>query len=376
MRIGIVTFHEARNYGAVLQAFALQKYLKSIGHDPFFVNYKYDWRQNQLGIKGWFSKSIRRSLEKWNDNLKEQEFCKFRNKYLNIDSKRFLGISQLRNDPPKSSVYICGSDQIWNPYSSKSDELIYWLKFGSKNTKRIAYAVSFGVSDLSKETRLRYKEYIKDINSIGVRERDAVELVKLLGRKGATWVPDPTILLKGSDYNIFGKEKIKIDYPFLFSYEIGNENEEQINRITSIACEVLDLTLCNVNNKINMKNIISEGIIGPEKWLTYINQSEFIVSNSYHATIFCILFHRPFIAILREGIYKKMNNRITSLLKLVGLQSRIITNKNTETVANICLTGIDWKRVDAKIIKFREKGVKYLTKALSMTNLKYGKYNK
>jgi len=369
MKIGIVTFYAARNYGAVLQAYALQTYLKKVGHEPFFINYNYKFQEpsklRRFLVWPWYwPMQLAYSII---SSSHLRLFSCFRKRYLNISEDIYADYAQLQRTPPIADAYICGSDQVWNPnlYSFESDEHVSWLNFGDEDARRIAYAASFSVRDIEKDKCVKWTAFAKRFYAVSVREREGVELAKALGVDGAICVPDPTLLLAASEYShIEGKIKVN-DPPYFFSYQIGSDNKIIASKVITTVSAKLDLPCRESNPNLLTHLLLNDGLVGPDKWLSRLRNSQFTITNSFHGLIFSLIFHRPFIIMLRENETAALNSRLASLLDLVDLKHRAMTTFDQVQVERLCDEEINWSDVDSKLMRFREVGVNFINKALS-----------
>ena len=364
MKIAVITFHAARNYGAVLQAYALQTYLQKAGNEPFFINYKFYWNPSFYNPRRWLSRTPRGMTIKINDNILRYVFMGFQNKHLIMSARKYSGFA-LQDNPPVADAYICGSDQIWNPNGMHAnDESAVWLNFGDDNVRRIAYAPSFGVPDLDDAICKRWSRYARRFHSVSVREKDGVELMKKLGRNDAVWVPDPTLLLDASDYAPVESESNEPKHPSLFSYLLGTDNDELASHVQKTAQKRLGIGTY-VSRPLSLShNLFRSGFVGPDKWLTRLHQSVFVITNSFHGLVFSLIFHRPFIVLLRAQKEAAMNSRVTSLLDVVGLQNRAILECDGAEIERLCHERIEWGQVDARLKIFRETGRRFLRDTL------------
>lgn len=361
MKIGIITFHHAPNYGAALQAFALQTHLQKMGHDPFFINYHYGLPPRK-GLLRWVGSTTSATIDKIGCYFRQKPFHHFSSEHLNIGHELFYDHVQLQSNPPEADAYICGSDQVWNPHfmSLAKDEHAFWLDFGAASRRRIAYAASFGVSEIASDVRVRYAHYAKRFSAIGVREQDGVDLVRRLGRHDAVWVPDPTLLLVHNEYTAIENHADWRQEPYLFSYILGVDNTQHAARVNAYVCEALGVGCYEVFGPTWMNRLFTYIGPSPREWLSRLRQSRYVVTNSFHATVFSILFHKPFIALLRTGRDTGMNSRITSLLDVVGLRDRALTTYDFARVEELYHKEVDWKFVETRVSHFREDGVRFL----------------
>ena len=363
MKIGIVTFHGASNYGAVLQAFALQTFLKQAGHSPFFIDHHHGIMPH--GIRKYVGRSPGDTLARWAACRRRSVFADFRRQYFDLSEKTYLSEQALTENSPVADAYICGSDQIWNPNYLKlpKDERAFWLDFGNKKIRRIAYAVSLGVSSLSPEWSRRFAYHLEHFDSVSVREKNAVPILAELGRSDTAWVPDPTLLLTADDYER-GLDLIEVSEELVFSYTLGPSVPDVLRKTRECVCNSFALPLVEAYDR-NSLRILLKGVLTPCRWLSLLKASRFVVTNSFHGLVFSLLFKRPFVVLPLQGTVAGMNGRIESLLAYVGLEDRLITHFDSHRITELCANPIEWDAVGKKIRAFSEIGSAFLTKALS-----------
>lgn len=364
MKIGIVTFHAARNYGAVLQAYALQTHLAQAGHEPFLIDYEYRFERRRHGLSRWIGRTPRKTAGLAIVELLNLPFVVFQKAYLNTGHTHYTDYRQLQLAPPEADAYVCGSDQIWNPAHTQfeSDEHVSWLDFGSASMRRIAYAASFGVSDLEADLCSRWAAYAERFHAVSVREEEGVGLLKRLGRPDAVWVPDPTFLLDGVEYGPAAMRQERSESPYLFAFLLGAEN--LVTDISHAVGKALHLN-CTEVAPFSVLGFLQGGYRGPMGWLAGLRRSRFVVTDSFHGTAFSLIYHRPFISTLRVSVSPERNGRIRSLLGVVGLQSRAVDKFDGDYIEHLCREEIDWERVDARLRLFRETGCRFIRDALA-----------
>ena len=204
MRIGIITYWSSSdNYGQQLQCFALQKYLKGLGHDAYLIKYMPIssvplWRRIVRSIKyRLLISSEQKENDKKNAEISgtnellnaKRNFVGFRNNYIDSTDIVYHSIHELRANPPKADVYICGSDQVWNNRLEDENTAGWFLDFGSPKTRRLSYAASIGREIDSKEYE-SFSKYLKRFDAISVREKSGADIVKSMGRDDVVVVPD------------------------------------------------------------------------------------------------------------------------------------------------------------------------------------------
>ncbi len=365
MKIGILTLHRAPNVGAVLQAFALQKYLILLGHEVSFIDYKphtnYNWRF-------LIHKSLKVTYGKLKDYINLYKYLKNEDfpKCLNIVSPRYYNYEEIKNKPPVYDITIVGSDQVWN-FRNKLD-LVYLLEFLPEKAKRIAYAPSMGQTTINESC---YKELVEILNkyaAISCREKNGTDFLNklLCNQKKVVQVVDPTLLLIPDDY-------IEIMTPYsqsmkyIVSYILPDVNltiEGIVQHIKNkFSCELINMRNPHSCARLRCaKNVITN----PGTWLGYMRRTTFVICSSFHATVFSLLFHKPFLVIVPANLKKDGGNqRINSLLEPLGLLERCMYEQDTFLIDSIIEKEIDWNYVDEKIGILRRESKKFLQDSIN-----------
>jgi hypothetical protein len=352
MKIGTITFHWATNYGAVLQAYALQHYLKQNQFETEIINYI------PFKVKLMQTLSRIRHLEML-EFVRENKINSFRKQFLKVSKKTYYTNNSLIKKCHDYDVYICGSDQIWNESFTLNAEgkptLSYYLNFVQSEKLRISYATSFGTDKLSEKVINLVKPELKKFQNISVREKSGQKIVQNMGFE-ATLVADPTLLLDKEAYECLIEKKVFKEEYQLFSY-ILHKNQATANAINEYIFDKFFNK--NLDRKYNKEPI---GIL---EWLYHVKNSRLMVTNSFHGTIFAILFHTPFIVVPVEN--SGMNNRIITLLNAVGLNNRVVVNTLDKTVIDRLINeNIDWYEVDEKVKSLRANSIKFLNQAMKL----------
>lgn len=342
MKIGILTFWWSEdNYGQILQCYALQKYLKDKGHEAYLIRYdpKYDYNETPLFQKLlkalnpkklilYFINKMQYKMASYEQKKYNRGFSRFRDKYLTL-STFYNSYKELKENPPDADVYIVGSDQVWNFNSCNINKVInlvnaYFLNFGDKNIKRISYAASWSRRDIPNDQRREIQKLLNNFNYISVREKDGIKICQSCG-VSAEWVPDPTLLLQPDSYRELYKNEeidIKASEKYLFLYLLNNKAKHSIKNIKKWAkSKNLRIIYVTGNNKIDKEEKYYPTI---PNWLYLIDNAEYIITNSYHACIFSIMFDKKFAAIKLNDNFEGMNTRFESLWELFDLPSRYL----------------------------------------------------
>ena len=368
-KIGILTYHFVLNYGAVLQAFALQEYLKKRGHQVELIDYRPSHLEK--GGRFYFPKNIK--LLKMNlikvyiklrsffylfskqTRLKNKKFQDFQNGHLNLSKKTIKQFKCRTESFLDYDIFICGSDQIWNSSNHSGIDRAYFFSFLPENCFTVSYAASFGRSFIEEKYRNEVAELLKPFNLISVRELSGVKMVKELSGKEAQCVLDPTLLLGEGLLDLVDFKKPNED--FVFSYALRSK-------------DTVNLTNDYISKKLNLNLISDKSLkakkyaLSPLEWVSHIKGSSFVVTNSYHGTLFSLIFKKPFIFVALSGAKSSYNERALSLLGELGLMSRVLKSFNETRIDAIIELEINWVEVSAKLSDKRKNSEEFLEAAL------------
>ena len=386
MRIGIVTYWSSSdNYGQQLQCFALQKYLIGLGHDTYLIKYMPTnhiplWRRIARSVKYRLLVSSEQKEKDRNTKLISERnkllncrrgFKEFRDKYIKSTEIVYRNIKELRNNPPDADIYICGSDQVWNNSLKDSDTAGWFLDFGKPTVKRVSYAASIG-RDIDSSEINRFTKYLKNFNAISVREQKAYALCHQLGFDKSIIAIDPTLLLNSSAYDSIEIDSNGIDVagePYVFIYTLNIRTAEEIywdDFQKIIAEDGLQIRSVSSSGYLPARELLpgvqNEQATIPE-WLSLIKHSEYVITTSFHGVVFCLLYHKPFYAVLLNNEYSKGNDRIISLLEFFFFFNLIVSN--SDSLKQINFENIDWIDVDAMIALLRQKSTHFIDDILS-----------
>ena len=374
MRIGILTLPLHTNYGGILQAYALQTVLERMGHDVCLIEKK----RQPLRLPLWkaplsYGKRIVKNLtghpypiffeRKVNreEPLVRQNTDKFVNKYI---KRRFVDdFSEIGKDD--FDAIVVGSDQVWRPkYFIDGIENAYLTFAKEWNIRRIAYAASFGTDkwEYSSEQTISCRRLLKNFDAVSVRESSAVTLCREHLGVDVKRVLDPTMLLSTNDYmKLFDANGTPRSNGNLLCYII-DETPEKMSFVNKIAQE-RGLIPFRVNSKVeNLIAPLQERIQPPvEQWLRGFYDADFVVTDSFHACVFSILFNKPFFVLGNE---KRGLSRFSSLLGMFGMENLLVTNKDLNEKQN----DIDWARVMSLLAEEKKKAINFLNENLQLNN--------
>ncbi|MDD2494973.1 MAG: polysaccharide pyruvyl transferase family protein [Tissierellia bacterium] len=369
MKIGILTQPLINNYGGILQNYALQTVLKRLGHTVFTLNivYSSNWIKR---IKSMSKRVILRLLGKkvririWATD-KETEFIskntlKFINKHIKT-TPIIKQITELDLKDYKFDVFIVGSDQVWRPQYSPH-LLTYYLDFLNNNNKvkKIAYAASFGVDKWEYTSKMTKKcaDLIKKFDAISVREDSALQLIEKHFNAHAVKVLDPTLLLDKEDYiNLLGKsENYKEEILYTYILDKNNEKEKIVNKVADKYNLIISSGMPESNFIDFEKRDLCKCVFPPiESWLEGFMKAKFVITDSFHGTIFSIILNKPFLTIVNTGRGK---TRLTSLLKQFHLHNRLI--QSVDDISKNYIGEIDWLFVNSILKEEKEKSIDFI----------------
>lgn len=343
MKIGIMTFWWSQdNYGQLLQCYALQKYLRDAGHNAFLI--RYDMRTDILPEKKieillkilnpkvllpYLQRKIKSKTVKNEENNFDRKFDDFRNSYISYTDEIFYSYDELKNNSPEADMYIVGSDQVWSCIVSplhryKNIVNAYFLNFGNKNTKRISYAASWGTNIISDEYIKYILPLLAKFTHVTVREQSGIELCKKCGYSNVSCVPDPTFLLSPENYleNLDVEQNDVPNKKYIFLYMLNNGFDFEIDRIYQWAkSKGLEVIYVTGNGLVDKYQKTYATI---PQWLNYIKNSEYVLTNSFHCSVFSMLFNKKYAVVPLTGKLKGLNTRLESLFDLCGITNRFI----------------------------------------------------
>ncbi len=354
MNCSIITIHHIHNFGSVFQAYALYQFLKENGHKVEIIDYRpayYEQGKNRL--KTVLGKLL--NLQPY--VTRKKKFENFIQHHNNLTHKTFRNVNELKEFyKDQEQIFIAGGDQLWNNYHPCGNDDAYKLCFSHAGTK-IAYGTSMGRDNFTNEELETIGKQVQDFRCIMLREKSTVQMLADHTQAPVYHVIDPVGLIDVEKFKAIAK-KPDISEPYAVMY-------------LADASELLDASVEELSNKFGLKIIHICGFrkkcycdvfakdVGPEEILGYILHADFVLSASFHATMFSLLFEKQF-ATLLPG--EKTNARIQDMLSFVGLEDRILHNK-----AHISCIGkaIDYTPVREKIDQFRKASGQMLLDCLN-----------
>jgi polysaccharide pyruvyl transferase WcaK-like protein len=353
MKVGILTFHHTTNYGATLQAYALWTTIKRYGHDVEIIDYR-----PYVGVKFYIEKILYRDDSVnpyWIPELvKAFKMRRFLLSKMDLSKRKAYRRAGLKNFDGQYDVVICGSDQVWCFNSFRGFNPSFFLDFVGRETKclKISYAPSFNTIDSLGKYRDLISKLLSDFDAISVRDSHSLQVLRQECNIEAARVLDPTFLIEYT--GILSVPKLKDEYLLVYVEPLNLEQEEIVKSIA----ERQNLVIISVGNYIQVadKNLIG---ISPEEWLGYFSRASYIVTNTYHGTIFSIIFRKMFTVFAKEG----KGNKTNDLLRLLGLETRLLSEGELGSWQEH-FAPIDYKAVCNKLEKEISRSKTYLSEAL------------
>ncbi len=363
-KVGILTIHNALNYGSTLQAIALQEYMRSLGFDCRIIDYQNESINGVYGRNMKCSKaaslllrghirSARAALGEYRAWKKQSRYAKilrpydkFRKKNLRLTKPVYQNDASFFN---RFDALIAGSDQIWSEIVG--NDMTYYLDFEDCRALRIAYAASGRKSNIEEKI-----DYIKRFDSVSVREEDIYDTLVASGVTDVSLTCDPTMLFNKDFWSRY-VGKARVDGEYIFAYLMFDEPHiidyiSYLEKSTGLPVVVLHRTASYC-----LKNGKKIPAATPEDFLTLLGNAKYVLTNSFHGTVFASLFEKKFVSYICDS-------RITALLKKIGLEARMVHHAEYSTYD--ISEDIDWEDVRKNTEKFREESKRFIDKSFKI----------
>ncbi len=368
-KIAINTITDGANYGNRLQNLALQNVLENLGFDVFTVhNLSFRDKSFFRKIFSYIKQCLKAVLKKPNTILyysRKKIFEDFNREYIKFDNVFLKNNNYPEGIDNKYDYIVCGSDQIWNTsFGFIKDNIYNYLGAFAHNTKRIAYASSFGVDFVQKEYIDIFKRELCLFSSISVRENGGRLIINKLLNINVPVVLDPTLLLSRDVWRKYSKKPsyIKKNEKFIVTYLMGKYDDGIEDKINQVKHELKADMVVELQIEFLLSHQINEYYTtSPSEFLWLIDNSECVITDSYHAVVFSLLFHKKFIPLQRELIDKEscMNSRFDTLFEELGINA---TLQNYEDIWQ--LYNLDYDSFEVILKKRKKDSLDFLVNAL------------
>lgn len=380
-KIGICACYDTRNYGSMLQSFATQVKIEQLGYECEYIVYR---KKKTVGfILKQIPRLLNRNLlyDKWmviqkkiemrkypeiqeKEREREQAFVRFKQKYYRKFSVENYGYDSLRINAKQYSSVVVGSDQLWTPGGLATN--FYNLMFVPDEINKVSYATSFGVSKIPKYQITRTREYLERINHLSVREIQGAQIIEEITGRKAKVVVDPTLLLTRNEWDELIPRNRILAKKYILCYFLGSN---PVHR--EIAYQLKEKTGYTIVSTPFLDSFVFEDIefgdnqlfdVGPDDFVNLIRNAEYILTDSFHGSVFSILNHKQFLVFDRfSSGTQSRNSRIDSLCSLLCLENR----RYKKDVFKEMIEPIDYKAVDERLGALREDSLNFLKFSLS-----------
>lgn len=381
-KVAILSVYDVYNYGSILQTYATQQIITSLGFENVIIRNDHRSKLSQLKrlsnlpllqmkinflIRDFYVKHINKQLGLYFKS-RHDAFDQFiaENLKISCDIGDKSGIAEYIKD---WDFALVGSDQVWNPMNLGKD--FYTMNFVPEGVKRITYAPSFGVSAIPKNQMEKTKQYLNNIDCISVRETSGQAIIKELIGKNVPVVADPTILMPFDKWEKLVDSHPYNSKPYILCYFLGkNPNHREFaNRLSKkTEIEIISLPHSDEICKADFDfGDFTPQHVGPKEFVNLVAHASYVCTDSFHCTVFSNLFSRQFYSFGRYANAKNIastNSRIPSLLSILGNHERFIDS--TTPISDSLLTPIDYELVQKNIEKLRLSSLDYLKKALDL----------
>lgn len=379
-KVGLAVCYDTKNFGSQLQVLATIRKVEELGYESEIIRYKKKLTPtfvlqtiprlfNVSFIKAKLhSKNKRKQIEKHPDIarnvlIRNERFNKFVEKYFTNLSKPYNGWENLVRESSKNyDAFLCGSDQLWLPNNLGSH--FYTLEFAPDNKPKIAYATSFGVSRIPDGQKKATAKYLNRFQNLSTREITGQKIIKELTGKTAQVVCDPTLLFDAKGWEQMLPKKKVVEEPYVFCYFLGTNEEHRAaanefkkkTGLKIVTCPYLDNFVETDQNFGDIQLFDMDAA----DFVNLIRHAEYILTDSFHGSVFSILNHKKFMTFNRFNAgANSRNSRIDSLCTLLGLSER----RYNGDIMNV-EKDIDYRAVEEKLEKLRADSIKYLKTAL------------
>lgn len=354
-KIAILTWHYYPNFGSALQAYALQEKLKALGYSVHIL----DYRNAKYGKVSSAKNRIKALLAHAAPGRFSYPFLSFQEDCLDLTRT-----TQHATDLPAMAKHfdavVCGSDQIWAPNVFNP---VYMLNFAPDSMKKISYAASIGLNDIPEELVPSYRTLLRRFRAVSVREKAGAALLTEKCGIHAEVMPDPTLLLSADAYEKLEKKPLIKDTPYLFCYFLNADHTYRDAVLAYAKKENLSLVGHSAKAEDADWMPLLNGKIGPREFLWLIHHAKAVITDSYHGTLFSLLFHRDFITFerFRKEDSLCQNSRIDQLRETFHIDNRIVSSGPDLTLEIPPMDDAAW---EASVAGQRKKATEFLTEAL------------
>jgi len=367
-RIGIVTIHMINNYGAVLQAYALNHYLNSLGFDAETIDFRtYRVAESyQMYLPTRRPMDLIRNLQSFLSrkklNMRHQRMKDFIKDNVKLSKNTYYSNAELAADDSLDyDYYICGSDQIWQTYCRNYDDA-FILAFARDKGIRLSYAASLGVSSVNPELEPRFRNELSGFSALSVREQNAIKVISSISGKDVVQVMDPVFLLSPDQWKQMMNDQLCPDKPYILFYSVHGGLAGMRKHVKSLS-KLYNMPVVVLNK--NLREALYPNIkcydAGPAEFVSLFQGAKYVVTNSFHGCAFSILFGKKFQVFVPGTASTGTASRIYSLMNTLGLSDRIVFRDSKPTSMD---KTINWDDVQSRLAPMIDSSKSFLDEAL------------
>lgn len=375
MKIAIMTQPLGPNYGGIIQAWALQQVLKKAGYEPVTINRQNDVKSPAYRAARFGYHTLQRILGKRKAPINLERYLPDILQHTHAFIDQHISMSELLNSTEKLKAHfkreqydavIVGSDQTWRPKYSPNIYNFFLDFLQGSDIKRIAYASSFGVDEweFTEEQTRRCAPLAKQFDAISVREKSGVELCKIHLGVEATHALDPTLLLAREAYEELYSNIKTPERAGVYTYIL--DQDEWKNRVVEITKQVLKRPQYSNQPKSDLSHLSSSNLNdykmpNLEGWIKGFSEADFVITDSFHGTVFSIIYNKQFISLINPN---RGASRFYSILRELGLSDRLLDNYDKNSIENLLNKKIEYSDINKRLDSIRKKSECFLHKAI------------
>ncbi|MPQ42278.1 polysaccharide pyruvyl transferase family protein [Clostridium tarantellae] len=367
MKVCTITCHDVYNHGASLQAYGLMTYLKNNGHDVEIIDYKPNYLGNLYNMLSVDNPRWEKNLiTKWayitlkapikiRSLKRKRAFDKFTKERLKVTERTYTNNEELKENTPQADAYLCGSDQIWNSLHKNGRDPAFYLDFVPDNKIKASYAASMAIDKVPDECVDLVKSKVSRLDKVALRESSGVRVLKGLGIDNAIQVVDPALLLDHKEWSKISE--CKFNEKFILVYDF--DRSSVIEKVAKDIAKAKGYKIYTLNIDKPDYSDKSFRYSGPQTFISLVKHAEFVVSNSFHAAIFSLIFKKNFNIVNRT---EAINTRMRDLLTDLNIGERLI---GADYKVEELIKDIDYSKVDKILNEKIEFSKKYLEELLA-----------
>lgn len=360
-KVGIVTIHKINNYGAVLQAYALNRQIRALGHEAKTIDFRtYRVAESYklflpLETKMDLVRNAQALLFAAKLRKRKQRFDRFLAEEVPMTEQAWYSNEELRGADLDFDTYICGSDQIWNTHCRNYDDA-FILEFARGRGERLSYAASLGADSIHPDLQDTFRRELGDFKAVSVRERDAVGIIEPLAGQPVAHVCDPVLLLDRKQWHEVAAAPL-LKEPYIFFYHVKGDIPGMRDYLRQLSEQTgMKVVAVTMNLREMLYPNVKRYDAGPREFLSLIENAAYVVTNSFHATAFSLIFRKKLMVFAPHGAGP---SRLTSILNTAGLMDRV-WDKGCSPIG----TEIDYDAVWERLAPFVEQSRRFLEENL------------